>query len=1767
MHYSTRLRWIKPGLDEELAGLRHLLSEVSEGVLAPEHLEEVRHSLARIRGVLELISVYGAVLLVEEMEALVVSLTRGRVEQRDDGLRLLMQGVLQLPHYLERVQRSGRDIPVLLMPLLNDIRAVLRRRLLSETSLFSPDLTTVIPDLPLSAVVQGAVSEDGVKAYAKRLRTRYQKGLVDWFRDEEGHGLGTLAAVLRYLERLSGNSPLGTLWWVALGAVAALRDGSLPAGVSIKLLLGQIDLQIRELAETGVDHLDHPPPPELMKNLLFYVGRFRSSRPRVQRIAEVYRLDDLLPEEDEDGFLGPGLEVLDAVNEALSDDLSRVKEVMDIFVRSEAATIEDLRPTIGMLSRVADTLALLGLGGARHTVREQIQRLTDCLEGREAPDTHTLLAIAGQLLEVDAALSALASRGLDEALRADRGVGQIEALEDHHQRQLTAAAVGELRVDLVTIKEHSEAFIADPGAIHHLDGIQEGFQRVVGGLRMLDLGPLADFMSEAARYVRERLRESAPQLPSREHLEAYADTVMSADYFLEGYLEGRQDTDEILDRIRAAVAALELPPDVDVDEELDFADNNEDIELAPPPPERLEAEGLAALEVDEGLVFGDDEEITLASFPGEAWTDDEEDETPAEMPGHVRASLEDASARLRRLDHDDAPAPPEPEAAATHPGGGVAADEAPGEEIVAIFLEEAEETLAAIAGSLERWQEAPQQREPLGVLRRSFHTLKGSGRLVGALHVGELAGAMERLLNRLLEGTLGYRPAIPELLWEAHGLMPELVAAYRSGREAPPACRELIRRAEALVDGRPPGAERDEPEDGGEGGDGEGTDSPGPLPGGHVAAPVPASRSAMSVGAMDAAMLQVFLAEAEGVLAGLQGICSQLTLAGGGLVDESLVRHCHTLKGITRLASLDGHSRLYGALEIVFDLHRKGVKPVSIDGCVLLQEGVDVLAATLDALRAGREPEAPEEGLIARARTLAEAPISVREVAVPGREEDELAAELREVFVEEAEEIQQSCDQLLEKWQGPDVDAGTLVALQRHIHTLKGGARMAELTALVALSHSLETLLGRLAETRVSPSARRREVIQQGLDAVADMLDEVRSGRTPGEATALVAAIEGAAATPAAGDTAADDEPAPEPEVAVLEHPPVVSLATDSLVGSGDGERELPGIEKVAVEVNLLDHLVSTSGEISISRSRVEQQVGALGSTIKEMEQTIGRLRSQLRRLEIETESQILFRHERAPQESPGSTFDPLELDRYTEAQQLSRGLTESVSDLESIQGQLTDLVRDSEAFLLEQARLSCDLQERLLTTRLVPVARYIPRLRRLVRQTAKELHKKVELHVRGHDEELDHTIIGPLVGALEHMLNNAVDHGIETPEERHRRGKPAVGRIDLAVERDHGDIVIHLRDDGAGMDREAIRARALERGLMSDRVEVTDAELVQFVFEQSFSTVAEVTRISGRGVGLDVVNAAINQLGGSLTVDTNAGIGTGFVIRLPTTLSVSQALMVQIEEERFAVPLSHLEGVMRLSRDEATVLLAEPAPALNYLGETYQLFSLACLLGVVGGMAPSALVRRVAVLFVRVGDRRMAFLVDALGAHEEVVIKPVGPQIGTVSWILGATVMGDGRVVLVFDLPALVRLAATRPALREWRRAAGQETGRPPLVLVVDDSLTVRRVAERFLERNGMEVLTARDGLEALALLEEHAPDVMLLDIEMPRMDGYELATSVRNDARLRHLPIIMITSRSGHKHSERARSLGVNHYLNKPYQEFELLDRIHALTAPGDG
>ena len=479
------------------------------------------------------------------------------------------------------------------------------------------------------------------------------------------------------------------------------------------------------------------------------------------------------------------------------------------------------------------------------------------------------------------------------------------------------------------------------------------------------------------------------------------------------------------------------------------------------------------------------------------------------------------------------------------------------------------------------------------------------------------------------------------------------------------------------------------------------------------------------------------------------------------------------------------------------------------------------------------------------------------------------------------------------------------------------------------------------------------------------------------------------------------------------------------------------------------------------------------------------------------------------------------------------------------------------------------------MRTRMVPFSGQTPRLRRIVRQTSAELAKPAKLVVEGDQAELDRSVMERMLAPLEHMLRNALSHGLEEPDERERLGKPVEGEIRMSLRREGSEVVVQVSDDGKGLDLEAIRRKAIERGLTSEGAKLNDSDIMQFILEPGFSTAKEVTQVAGRGVGMDVVDAEIKQLGGGLEIDSSVGKGTIFTVRLPFTLAISQTLLVGSAGETYAIPMVGIEGVVRVPTEQVREYLTGELSFHEYAGERYEVRSLSSLLGRDHMPEPEKGQNRIPLLLVRAGDYLAALAVDSIIGSRETVVKSVGPQVSGIRGIAGATILGDGSVVVILDVGALVRTGFVARISREAEEAEGEvaetraaepaweepeeEEARQTIVMVVDDSITVRRVTTRLLERQGMQAVTAKDGLDALAQLQDTRPDIMLLDIEMPRMDGFEVATHIKGDEELKSIPIIMITSRVGEKHRQRALDIGVDEYLGKPYQETELLETIH--------
>jgi chemosensory pili system protein ChpA (sensor histidine kinase/response regulator) len=659
-------------------------------------------------------------------------------------------------------------------------------------------------------------------------------------------------------------------------------------------------------------------------------------------------------------------------------------------------------------------------------------------------------------------------------------------------------------------------------------------------------------------------------------------------------------------------------------------------------------------------------------------------------------------------------------------------------------------------------------------------------------------------------------------------------------------------------------------------------------------------------------------------------------------------------------------------------------------------------------------------------------------------------------------------------------------------------------------------------------------------------------------------------------------EPAAAAAVAPLAPIDWAALPADRLTSMRPVVREStqgPTHAAVRVRPQLLDRLVNHAGEVAITRTRLQGQVGQIKGSLSDLTDNLDRLRQQLRDIELQAETQMSTRMEQA--RAASQEFDPLEFDRYTRFQELTRMMAESVNDVATVQRTLQRSMETTEDQLAAQARLTRDLQDDLLRTRMVEFEGLSDRLYRVVRQAAKETGKQVRLDIVGGSTEVDRGVLERMTGAFEHLLRNCVTHGIESPQAREAAGKDATGTITVTLSQEGNEVGIAFSDDGAGLRLDRIRERALTLGLIDAQTQLSDDELALLIFTPGFSTADQVTELAGRGVGMDVVRAEVNAMGGRVETHTESGRGARFTLILPLTTAVTRVVMLRCGQVNVAVP-THLIELVRRSRP-AEVEQAYRDGTLPFGDQALPFYWLGALLdfspmGVEGA-------RSLPVVIVRSAQQRIAVHVDEVLGNQEVVVKNLGTQLSRLPGLAGMTLLASGAVSLIYNPVALATvygdqardvtakaLSAAGASASGWLQphakplqVAEVQAAEPdvPLVLVVDDSLTVRRVTQRLLAREGYRVNLAKDGLEALESLAQERPTVVLSDIEMPRMDGFDLVRNIRADQKLAGLPVIMITSRIAQKHRDYAAELGVNHYLGKPYSEEELLALVARYAA----
>jgi chemosensory pili system protein ChpA (sensor histidine kinase/response regulator) len=1101
------------------------------------------------------------------------------------------------------------------------------------------------------------------------------------------------------------------------------------------------------------------------------------------------------------------------------------------------------------------------------------------------------------------------------------------------------------------------------------------------------------------------------------------------------------------------------------------------------------------------------------------------------------------------------------------------------EELLEIFREEAHELIGEVGQAFAAWREAPANADAADTVRRVLHTMKGSARMAGVLSIGEVSQRLEHLVKYFRQGT-SFSDTMRVLEGGLEGLRGMIEALDRG--VMPDAAPVLAAIDAASAQSTPTPAEVSEP-----------IPEPGAVAIAEAAVePSPVAEPELIAFAPPPAVEPVVIPTSLRMAEEIPFVSTPALIETPAPVDEIVVPPAEAPMepmgfAVTPEAEIapvqdESSANAFAELPLVEPIAEQDfvveeIPDVAVD-IELTSADEPAGFQTDDVLKA---PPSPSSTPAAEPRRPAP--------AQPAPIEDELVA----IFAAEAAELLEALEAALSAWESTE-DGSAYADMQRTLHTLKGGARMAGINAMGEAAHDMETHVNAIVERDEYPDPATFRSLRSELERMQGMHDRLMRGEpvvAPAASPAAPAAPSREEIAEAPLESLAEEvettEAAQAPaqptrraaamadaqEAAAQLWNPQLFWKPDEELGGGLARREM-----ARVPVETLDTMLNQAGEISIYRSRLEQQNAALRTQINEMSHTIVRIREQLRQMDIETDAQIAARGLTAAAGSGvdryAQDFDPLEMDRYSRMQELSRALAESISDLASLRESMDDVVADADTLLQQQGRIGSQVQQGLMGTLMVPFSRQAPRLQRVVKQTAAENRKHAELVFEGGEAELDRNVLERMTAPLEHLLRNSVVHGIESPEVRAERGKAVSGEIRIELKREGTQLLVEVSDDGAGLNYAAIRTKAIERGLMPADARLSDADVARFIFEAGFSTASELTQTAGRGIGMDVVASEVKQLAGTLELASEPGHGTRFQIRLPLTLAVSQALLVGVGTEVYALPLPNIEGIARVPQAEVEVLLAENAPPFLYGEQAYSMLYLGDL---IDQPRPSiADVRNFTVILMRVseglgtGERRVAVVIDQLIGNREVVSKAVGPQLSSIPGVAGATILPDGRVVFILDVPALVSERARRALLAE--AAASAVAPAPPpeaaadtrdMVMVVDDSVTMRRVAERLLERNGYRVVTAKDGLDAMAQLQTEQPAVILLDIEMPRADGFEVAAFVRNTPRLRDVPIIMITSRSGEKHRERARSLGVNRYLIKPYQEDQLLAEVRAMLA----
>ncbi len=1734
-------------LDELISSLQRLAEGVAAYVSSPDNelvLPALKEHVGEISRTLSLIEIKGGVMLSAELEDLMIDVGSQNRNLEDTAV-VMVRAVEQLEEYLTYIKSGSADIPFVLLPLLNELRAVRNAPLLSEAVMLLPDFVNS------SVVVDGALSRASEKAFrgeVKLARAPLMKCLLKWYRGKDlDESFVEIATILASLQKAATGTDLARLWKVARGVIQSLLDGGLQPAIAHKLLFGQVERFLQHLMAFKNKAIYQLTPTELFKNLLYYVALSESENKLVQQLKSGYQLEDILPtQESRDHAIhameGPSLKMLEAAGDEVRDELAYVKTTIEVFAHADKPDSQSLQELPDRLKKISRTLQLLGMDKVVTSCIDVLAMVrTVCDKPSEAK--HELMGIAESILRVESGLGEyIHSREPLSMYGQDAVPVTRDTADDYQTDKLLNSVLAESMRTLERVKEEWMRArdgvnpTAQQGSMVHL------LTETSGVLQILPMPELALLFRDLATYTSGLDAQGIAELPAEIH-NSYADVVSNLEVYIELHLQGQPVMTDLLARSAGAL-------------------------------DTLESYGV----VLEGVL-----------------------DRPAEKSDVVK-QLE-VPKTVKPTDS----------------------------KMLGVFIEEAMDQFNVISDSMIVLRQGLHDKVAQKNIRRAYHTIKGSGRMVGVGQLSEFAWSNENLLNKIIDTGAEPDESVLQHLEQSLAALPQLVDALHGASEQVEGIDELNTSAFALVERfysteplftnkpktlsdiekadisaaaismdsaatslanetldtthitesddldntdpdnmeltqtldvtgldeasqtlRLPTMEQAETMEleGSEDAASHGLFEPIESVEGPVITRLDASADsspndsikAYSDDLIDPILFEIFKKECAQHIKTLKEVIGKSSEIEP---NNRMVRAFHTLSGSAQTARVDTLASLLGPVEHAVKRKLRSGERFSEGETLYLTEVIEAVELKLQAI-SDNEPEpafvADVEARLPEftERVLAETEAQNRPVQL---------GELQSVFIEEAEDIVENLQQLILRWSGNPRSRDIGMDVQSLLHTLKGSARVASYAGIADLAHAMEDAVQRWTDSDGDIELEVLDVLKDANEAIAINLEQAKAGDAPGYFDWLVNELRSIRA-----DIHVDAS-GQEPVTNVLaSKTDLDDAAASSFAESESATPKSP--DRIRLDTGILERLTDMVNEGSVHHSQLMLHQAKIGESLGELDHTINRLRQQLRELDIESEIHISAEDKSTATKG----FDALELDKYGKVQEISRAILESFSDLDDIRYSMSVNLRNSEADMTEQARINGVVQETLGQVRMVRFASIESRLRQVVSDAGRACAKAVNLKFEGDDNAIDRKVLKHITTPLEHLLRNAVAHGIESSEQRGDIDKEIVGSVTVRLVLDEGDILLDISDDGRGIDVEKVRERALSESLIGAASSLNDQSLLDLLMKPGFTTTESVSQISGRGVGLEAVRRELRKIGGALTMQSKPGLGTTFKIRIPQAQFVNQVLLLSAADQVVAVAANRVQGVNRITEAERKRFSDNRALRVEFKEHACRIVSLNALLG----LPEDNFVDSASLVFVSAAGEVIALLVKDVPGHQEAIVKPVGRQVAALGVYSGACVQPDGTVAPVLDLSAVIAKHYSSGAKNDAVSSELEDLVVPvkrKSVLVVDDSITMRKYVERALLRENYLPILARNGVEAMSLMRQQKPDIILTDLEMPQMDGFELVAMVKDHAGLKDIPIVVISSRSGQKHRKKLAKAGVNGFLGKPYQEAELLNLLVSL------